>query len=799
MTKKASIFPYNQEYGKGFVDMEKIIIDNKSKVIKNEGVWNFLKKTTVCFFAFISGGTNVFNIFSPFGVSFCTLFFGDGITYVFMAFLSVCGRFLMGNNLFNTKYIIWGILSSLINIVIHKSDIKTSMWQKSFCTGISIFSAGIVVSAFYGFSNYIIITSFIESVAVFVFSGIMLKGFNTIRESPERKILSPEETVSFLIVAGVCIVSLGEFSIWGINIKTALCVFVSILGGYRLGASGGALAGAFTGFILMICFEGGSDMFSVLTISALAGGSLRKRGKLFSALSFFIVSTVMIFYINLELLNISWFKSVIFGIIIFYLIPEKAFQFINGYGVISDVYDSRYYTTMKNITEKNLKESSNSFYALSDMFKKLDNKKKDDLNSIKAVIDETGGKICKNCGLFSYCWEKDFYNTYKIFYEAVALCERRGQIFSDDFPLEFKNNCAKIMTLVSEINSNCEEYRSKVFWENRIKESRELVGQQLFAVGKILENMQKNIDVRQIFREDIENEIKAYFDSQKIEFKNITAIESGKGEITVKFKLKDTVIDKSLIEEVGKVINKSTGKKMRRDKLSEDNWFVYREAKRYNVMTASALYCKKGNTVSGDNFTFLPLSEGEFAVALSDGMGSGEEANRESFFAIELLESFFKAGFDSDISIKLINSALLLNSTKDSFATLDICKIDTYNKKAEFVKTGAASSYIMRNGNVMAIRQESLPIGIFSGAEVEKSTYDIQDKDIIIMVTDGIEDIIGRDTGEDEKWFEDIFSRFSSFNPKDIADYIMREAVKKTGGNINDDMTVVVSRIWEGL
>ena len=67
------------------------------------------------------------------------------------------------------------------------------------------------------------------------------------------------------------------------------------------------------------------------------------------------------------------------------------------------------------------------------------------------------------------------------------------------------------------------------------------------------------------------------------------------------------------------------------------------------------------------------------------------------------------------------------------------------------------------------------------------------------MVTDGIEDIIGKYTGEDEKWFEDIFSKFSSFNPKDIADYIMREAIKKTGGSINDDMTVVVSRIWEGL
>ena len=67
------------------------------------------------------------------------------------------------------------------------------------------------------------------------------------------------------------------------------------------------------------------------------------------------------------------------------------------------------------------------------------------------------------------------------------------------------------------------------------------------------------------------------------------------------------------------------------------------------------------------------------------------------------------------------------------------------------------------------------------------------------MVTDGIEDIVGGDRGEDELWFESIFSKFRSYNPKDIADYIMSEAVKKAGGEVNDDMTVVVSRIWEGL
>ena len=37
MTKKTGIFSYNQEYGKGFVYMEKIILDSKFQNIKKTG------------------------------------------------------------------------------------------------------------------------------------------------------------------------------------------------------------------------------------------------------------------------------------------------------------------------------------------------------------------------------------------------------------------------------------------------------------------------------------------------------------------------------------------------------------------------------------------------------------------------------------------------------------------------------------------------------------------------------------------------------------------------------------------
>ena len=47
---------------------------------------------------------------------------------------------------------------------------------------------------------------------------------------------------------------------------------------------------------------------------------------------------------------------------------------------------------------------------------------------------------------------------------------------------------------------------------------------------------------------------------------------------------------------------------------------------------------KDCNKISGDNFMMRELGGGKLAVALSDGMGSGEKACRESTLVMELLE-----------------------------------------------------------------------------------------------------------------------------------------------------------------
>jgi stage II sporulation protein E len=183
-------------------------------------------------------------------------------------------------------------------------------------------------------------------------------------------------------------------------------------------------------------------------------------------------------------------------------------------------------------------------------------------------------------------------------------------------------------------------------------------------------------------------------------------------------------------------------------------------------------------------------------MALSDGMGTGRRANEESAAAVDLLENFLEAGFEKNLAVKIINSALVLRNSSESFATLDICTVDLYTGSAEFVKIGAASSFLLRDGKVFVIRSTSLPIGMLKDVDMELSRRDLKDGDVLLMVTDGLLDIAD-EYGDKEDWIDSALTACKLDKPQDIADFILLEAKRLCAGIIPDDMTVLASLIKE--
>ena len=218
------------------------------------------------------------------------------------------------------------------------------------------------------------------------------------------------------------------------------------------------------------------------------------------------------------------------------------------------------------------------------------------------------------------------------------------------------------------------------------------------------------------------------------------------------------------------------------------NTFIYEDEPRYTILSAVSRAVREDEKISGDNFSLEEYNQNQVIVMLADGMGSGVQACRDSQAVIEFMERFLEAGFQKEKAFSMVNGAIAAQNGACNLTTLDVCSINLLTGEADFVKAGAAASYIKRGNWVDEVSADTLPLGSMEDLSPITQSVRLADTDMLIMVSDGISDAIesaaaGR--------LREIISRSQTGNPKEMADYLLRYAINSQGGHIRDDMTVL--------
>ena len=112
----------------------------------------------------------------------------------------------------------------------------------------------------------------------------------------------------------------------------------------------------------------------------------------------------------------------------------------------------------------------------------------------------------------------------------------------------------------------------------------------------------------------------------------------------------------------------------------------------------------------------------------------------------------------------------------------------------EFVKLGAASTFIKRDNWVETISSTTLPIGMFKAVDYDSVTKKLYDGDKIIMVTDGVLDCLKEE--DKEAYMEKAIMDITSNNSQEIANRILDLALSQRNYVPVDDMTVIVAGVW---
>ncbi|MBD5547865.1 MAG: SpoIIE family protein phosphatase [Lachnospiraceae bacterium] len=343
--------------------------------------------------------------------------------------------------------------------------------------------------------------------------------------------------------------------------------------------------------------------------------------------------------------------------------------------------------------------------------------------------------------------------------------------------------------------------RRDYIWQKRLNENKNLMVEHLQEMAQIMTQLAEESRKCVPMGERRFKQISHALREVDIQLRNLYLIENEAGRMEVSLTMRNIKKNNLSAEEIGDLL--SVLLNMRLISAQDNAFFVgadwqtfyYVEEARFHVLTGVASAVKETEKISGDNYTFFRTEAGNLTAVLSDGMGSGEKACSDSTMVVELMQKFLEAGFQMEMAIQMINSALLTGEENSNMSTLDLCSMDLYSGECRFVKVGSASSYIKRQHLVDRISSGNLPLGIFQKPDMEAVGRTLMDGDYIVMVSDGVLDALSQGIGED--MLSEIIGSTNLENPGEMANAILNVCIHQCRGRIRDDMTILVIGIWK--
>lgn len=759
----------------------------KKELIKNKKIKIISKYFLILIFFTVFCRAEIFGC-RPFGVAllFALMWTGFNPYVISSQFFAVemCQNFSLENLYIN-------IVIVFVLLVVYLLHIKTkktmNVWLVGLYLLISISCWGYYTLVAGEYVRFLIfVTTLVVSFALFslalqvaILRGLYYK-------------LTLNESIAFSYILIVFGLGVEQFCLWGFSLTkffaVASVLFLSIIKKDKIAyisslgiAVGGLLGGA------------SGDMVANIVIILLASGLFRDTQKYYMSCA--VILADFCFQVILDVTIYETILSLgptILATIIVLAIPQK---------LISKIQDRFYITesemSMRNIvnlTRSNLhrrfNELANAFFEMKAIHLGLikDNIGQDQL--VKMLADELKNNMCKDCLNKGKCFRS--MGEESVILGLVRVAVKKGKLTLLDVPSNLSIRCGMINLLIGKINQLILEYKRFLTIKQDVNNIKFLLAEQIGAVGQIMLELGTEIDKRVRFDSHKESQIIVELLAENIVCSEVLFYNENEQDLRVDLIVKG---DNAFNPKIEEIISKKLKKKMivvSSKPIEISNFYAVslETESNFDIVFGLASYTKTGSNSSGDSHSLLKLGKNKYLVALCDGMGSGEEANRTSALTIGLIENFYKAGFDNDIVVSSINKLLSLNN-QENFATLDLCLINLDNQILDFVKVGAPFSVVKRDTEIEKIEGGALPVGVLDSVKPFCYQTTIDTKSMIVMMTDGITDAF-----KDVDSFNDFVKGIASTNPQTIAQTVIDEAVRRTDNINKDDMTILVVRTF---
>lgn len=758
------------------------------------------------------------NLIAPFGIAFTAACISNGMPLAIVFISSIIGTTMKFGFNGLLMYVVAALIVLLFSVIAKPKRIYDDANEKIRLGArltISVFLVQFIYILFTGFYMYDFLTAIMVAITSYIFYKIFVNSISVVKEYGIKKAFTVEEVIGASLLLSIALSAVGNYNIWGFGIRNIFCIFMVLYLGYRNGMLVGATAGITIGVVISILGGEEQILIAAYAISGLIAGLLNKFGKIGVIIGFIIGNIAVAYAANGGVHNIIMFQEILIAAVGLLFVP-KATK-IN----IEDVIPN---TKLLPEAGGSLEESSVTLDKLNSISKTISDMASnyEDSDIYDRNLEMFEDELLNNLdGLEGNNLYDDIYNNEDNIIEDIFEFLQENGVMTDNgfisifakhniYLVNSENDYIKaeeldeMREIIKAINTAYRISKNNFIWQKKLDDNNKNLSNQLKNVSKAINNIAIGIKENSDEYESEKKEVEDLLKEKSINVKEISIKKenTGKTIINAYTNICDDAEGKNCpIKPIEKVLNKVFDEKF---VLQEQKCgirlnknicsYTFTSEDKFIIQTGIAKSKKHDSIVSGDNISQIRLGDGKYMLAISDGMGSGAEARRNSKIAISMLERLFSTGFDKETSINLINSAIMNANKEDMYATLDIEILDLYAGKLEILKNGACPTYIKKNRSVNIIKSTSLPAGIVNDISVDTYDTDLNDGDIVVICSDGIIES-NNEYANKELWIKYLLEEIQTDSPERIADIILHEAIDNNFGKAKDDMTVIAFRV----
>lgn len=532
---------------------------------------------------------------------------------------------------------------------------------------------------------------------------------------------------------------------------------------------------------------------AVFVVYGLVALAFKTNFKIFSVVAC-VLSEILLGLFFKVYSNFSWLSliSVGAGGIVFLCLPKSVIGTLKD--VVGAKRDNVAIRSLVNRTKtgicKRMNELAQVFEEMNVVYRSMikGSLPEDEVKTLLA--DELSSKVCNNCPEKNMCNRNR--NIQDVFEMLVECGFERGKVNLLDVPQYLVSMCGKINYLVSVLNQSIKSYKNYTHLVSNMDASRTLIADQLLGVNEMLKKLSGEVKLNITFDTEKESKIIEELSYKSIVCYEAIVYEEHQLSKNVSLIIRNGDYKKSDIEKVVSSICKAKMAVVSEEPAVNKgtSTLFLKNKSNFDLVFGCSSISKKGMLKNGDAHSVVKLENGKYMVALCDGVGSGEKAQKISNLSITLIENFYKAGFENDTILNSINKLLSLNN-EENFSSVDLCVLDFNKNTADFIKLGATYGFVKNNENVEIIESSGLPIGVLEEMKPHITKRIVRAFDNIILLSDGISDAFGEKCD-----LQEFISNITTTNPQTISEEILDRAVDLNDGKIKDDMTVLVVRVF---